>query len=61
VTTTAWPAVERIVVDSGMLYIYISSVSAVVVPRRAFTTDAEFASFEETARKHLAEAAGRAK
>jgi hypothetical protein len=59
--TTAWPAVERIVKGDDVLYLYTTSMSAVVVPRRAFASDAEFALFEETARKYLAEAAGRAK
>jgi hypothetical protein len=59
--TAAWPAVERIVVDGDVLYIYISSLSAVVVPRRAFVQDSDFQAFTETAWKHLAEAAGRAK
>lgn len=61
INTTAWPAVEKIVKHEDRLYIYTSSLSAVVIPRRAFESDAAFASFEETARKYLAEAAGRAK
>ena len=60
-TTTAWPAVERVVVDGDVLYLYISSVSAVVVPRRAFAQDADFEAFVETARKYQVEAAARSK
>lgn len=60
-TAIAWLAVERVVVDGDALYIYISAVSAIVVPRRAFAQEAEFEAFVETARKYLAEAAGRAK
>jgi hypothetical protein len=44
-----WSGVERIAVDREAFYIYLSSVLAIVVPRRAFGSDAEFRAFAQLA------------
>ncbi|MGI8982614.1 MAG: YcxB family protein [Pirellulaceae bacterium] len=48
---TRWSVIEKIVVTEQALYIYISSVSSVVVPRRAFTSDDHFQTFVHTAQE----------
>jgi hypothetical protein len=60
-TTARWPAVERIVTAEEALYVYISAVEAIIVPRRAFASPSEFDAFAEAARRHQSEAAARAK
>jgi len=60
-TSTAWPAVERIVVNRDLIYLNVNAVSAVIVPRRAFSQDSDFQAFVETARRYQAEAAARSK
>lgn len=55
---TKWKAVEQIVKDHDVIYIYISAVLAHVVPRRAFATEAEFDRFYETTNKLKAQSAG---
>ena len=56
-STTRWPAVERVVRDGARAYIYLSSMSAVVVPHRAFASAAEFEEFVRTAERRLENAA----
>lgn len=46
---TRWIAIEKIVVTEEALYIYISSVSSVVIPRREFTSNDHFQTFIQTA------------
>ena len=55
-SVTRWIAVEKIVVAGDALYIYISSVSSVVVPRRAFTSDDHFRTFVHTTQEFHARA-----
>lgn len=50
-SVTRWVAIEKIVVSVDALYSYISSVSSVVVPRRAFTSDDHFQTFVHTAQE----------
>lgn len=59
--STRWPAVERIVTTDEALYVYVSALEALIVPRRAFETPQEFEDFAATARRFQAEAAGRSK
>jgi hypothetical protein len=47
-----WSGVERIALAREAFYIYLSSVQAIVVPRRAFGSDAEFAAFAQVARTY---------
>jgi membrane protein implicated in regulation of membrane protease activity len=56
-TIVRWKAVERIVEEREVLYVYISSVDAVIIPRRAFASDDEFAAFGAACRKYWTEAA----
>ena len=60
-STTRWPAVEKVVTTEEALYVYISAIEAIVIPRRAFGTSAEFEDFAATARRYQAEAAVRSK
>ncbi len=50
--TTAWGAVERVVVSGGYAYVYISSLAAIIVPRRAFASASEFEEFVRVAGEH---------
>lgn len=59
--TIQWPAVERIVAAEDSLYVYVSAIEAIIVPRRAFEKPEEFEAFAAAARKYQAEAAGRSK
>jgi hypothetical protein len=45
--------VERIEVAVAYAYVYFSALQAVIVPRRAFSGDTEFAAWVETARKYI--------
>jgi hypothetical protein len=51
-TTVRWKAVEKVVEDGDYLYIYISALEAIIVPRRAFAGEAPFAAFADAVRKH---------
>jgi hypothetical protein len=48
-TTVRWSAVERIETDGDLVYVYISAVEAIVIPRRAFADEAGFAAFKGAA------------
>ena len=54
--TVRWKAVERIEVAQDCAYLYFSALGAFIVPRRAFSSDAGFAAWVETARKYRADA-----
>ncbi|AFM24024.1 YcxB family protein [Desulfomonile tiedjei] len=54
---TKWNAVEKIVKNEDCIFIYNSSVTAYVVPRRAFESEDEFNRFFETAGKFKAQSA----
>lgn len=47
-----WTAVERIEVKEDALMIFVSSMSAILVPRRAFSDQSAFDEFVETARRY---------
>ena len=51
-TSTAWRAVERVVVADEHAYIYTNALAAIIVPRRAFAGPSEFDEFVRTARGH---------
>ncbi|MCI0746764.1 MAG: YcxB family protein [Verrucomicrobia subdivision 3 bacterium] len=55
-TTRVWFGVERVVGTEHYAYIYLSSLSAVIVPRRAFVSEAEFEKFIEQANDYHANA-----
>jgi len=48
-TVMRWVGLERIITDPHALYILVAVTSAVIVPRRAFASDADFARFVATA------------
>lgn len=48
-STTAWPAIERVSRADEHVFLYISAMSAIIIPRRAFTTTAEFDQFFQAA------------
>ncbi len=50
-SATPWSAVERVVVTDEHAFIYINALAAVIVPRRAFTDPAQFATFVRTAQE----------
>lgn len=55
-SVTRWLGVEKLVVADRALYIYISSVSSLVIPRRAFSSDDHFQTFVHTAQEFHAQA-----
>jgi hypothetical protein len=57
-TTVRWKAVERIEVVEAYAYVYFSALQAVIVPRRAFSSDTEFSAWVETARKYITDERG---
>lgn len=44
-TAIAWPAIERVAWNNDYAFVYTSAVAAIIIPRRAFTTAAEFEEF----------------
>jgi len=50
-----WVIVERIVEDNNHLYIYVSAVSAIVIPKRAFQDEHHIQAFRDEARRLKAE------
>src|SRR5262249_27289903 len=53
-----WSYVEKIVESETHVYIYISAVSALMIPKLAFASDAEREHFVEIARQYREVAAG---
>ena len=49
---TSWRAVERVVEFGDHVFIYINSMAAIVVPRRAFPAPSEFDKFINAANAH---------
>jgi hypothetical protein len=49
--TTGWAAVERVVNNKEFILIYVNSLSAHVIPFRAFKGEADFTSFYNMAIK----------
>ncbi len=56
-SATAWAAVERVSRHENYAFVYTSALSAIIVPRRAFATAAEFEQFVKTAGDYRAQAA----
>ena len=52
-STIAWPAVKRVIETPRLFLIAISARQAVVVPRRAFETEAAFQSMRAFVQAHL--------
>lgn len=49
-TVTRWAGIEGIIAEPQALYILVSAISAIPVPRRAFANDADFERFVAAAR-----------
>ena len=58
VTTMKWVAVEKIAVDQRHAYFYVSAANALILPKAAFATAAEFNEFLEAAQGYRREGAG---
>src|SRR4051812_35690852 len=43
-----WNGVERVIVDGDYAFIYFNALAAIIVPKRAFATAAEFEQFVRT-------------
>jgi hypothetical protein len=48
---TSWQAVEQVVIEEHYLFLVLSSLSALVVPRTAFVSQSDFLGFAHLARK----------
>jgi hypothetical protein len=48
---TSWQAVEQVVIEEHYLFLVLSTLSALVVPRTAFTSQQEFLGFAHLARQ----------
>jgi hypothetical protein len=46
---TRWAGIERVVCEPDAIYILLSGISALPVPRRAFATDEQFRQFARIA------------
>lgn len=46
-----WEAIDRICVNSVCCYLYVTAVSAIIVPRRAFSSDESFNAFVQEAKQ----------
>jgi hypothetical protein len=55
-TSSTWRAVEQVAATEDHAYIYINAMAALIVPRRAFASPAEFDEFVRTARNYHAAA-----
>jgi len=47
----AWPAIERVVNNGDYAFVYVSAMSAIIIPRRAFAPG-DFEEFVRTASKY---------
>jgi len=47
-----WSTVERICTTDDYAFLYVSALSALIVPKRAFSAPSEFAAFVSEARKY---------
>jgi len=56
-SSTAWRAVERVARNGDYAFVYVSALSAIIVPRRAFTTPTEFEEFVKTSSSYHEKAA----
>lgn len=56
-TTVAWSGVERVIKDQDYLFVYISALTAIIVPRRAFADAVGFNEFAIQATRYQEEAA----
>jgi len=52
-TFVQWAAVEKIVVTASSIYIYVSTASAVIVPKRCLQSDAQFEHFAAAAQERV--------
>ena len=55
-TTTAWSGVERVIKDNNYVFVYISALTAIIVPRRALADAVEFDEFAMKAAQYQEEA-----
>jgi YcxB-like protein len=51
-SSTAWRAVERVATNGDYAFVYVSALSAIIVPRRAFTTPTGFEEFVRMASRY---------
>jgi hypothetical protein len=51
-SSTAWRAVERIAMNGDYAFVYVSALSAIIVPQRAFASPTGFEEFVRTARSY---------
>jgi hypothetical protein len=54
-TTVLWHALPRIEADAEHAFFYLAPSKAIILPRRAFADDRQFAEFVDTARRYHAE------
>jgi hypothetical protein len=58
-STVYWPAVKRTVHTKSRFYLYLVTAGAIIVPRRAFDSEAGFHSFADAARRRWSDGAQR--
>ena len=56
-TSTAWRAIENVIKTNKYAYIYNTTMSAIIIPKRAFTSSSEFDEFVQTAGNYHKKAA----
>ncbi len=55
-TTVAWSGIEQVIKDKDHAYVYTSTLTAIIVPRRAFADDVGFDEFVSKATQYHEEA-----
>lgn len=56
-SVTRWAAIERVATTDEHIFIYLSSVAAITVPRSAFSSPEDFAAFASRAQQLMDQAA----
>jgi len=51
-TTCKWPSIEKICTNGDYVFVYMSTMSAFIIPKRAFNTSSEFDTFISQAKHY---------
>lgn len=57
ISTAQWKGVENVVIGDKAIYIYVSGLSAYIIPHHSFTSDADYDAFAHTVQDYWQKAA----
>ena len=57
-SSTTWAGIEQIAVTESLVLLYLTGISAIVVPKRSFAGPAQAQAFEQMVRQHYQAATG---